>query len=209
MMNGLMLLAAAVGTLGLLLMLAAIVALTRRHPGSMIARLFASLICLGAGALLALAALASVGYRALTHEVVAATIEIEPLGPQRFRARVRLPDGPARDYELAGDEIYVDARILKWRPIANLVGLHTAYELDRVAGRYAGVEEERTRPRTDFALGEPKPLDPFALRRRYALLAPLLDVEYGSASFVPAAAHRIEVRVSTTGLLIREAPPQR
>jgi len=41
------------------------------------------------------------------------------------------------------------------------------------------------------------------------LFAPLLDAEYGSASFVPAGERRIEVRVSTSGLLIREVPAAR
>ena len=49
-----------------------------------------------------------------------------------------------------------------------------------------------------------KPLDMFSLRQSYSLLAPLLDTEYGSATFIavdePAT---FEVRVSTTGLLIR------
>src|SRR6267378_2754935 len=35
-------------------------------------------------------------------------------------------------YPISGDEIYVDARILKWHALANLLGLSTAYELDRV-----------------------------------------------------------------------------
>ena len=43
---------------------------------------------------------------------------------------------------MAGDQIYVDAHILKWTPAANLIGLHTAYELDRVAGRYDNIEQE-------------------------------------------------------------------
>jgi hypothetical protein len=46
----------------------------------------------------------------------------------------------------------------------------------------------------------------FRLRQRYAFLAPLYDAEYGSATFVqvkePA---ELEVRVSTSGLLVREA----
>ena len=48
----------------------------------------------------------------------------------------------------------------------------------------------------------------FSLRQRYALLAPLLDAEYGSGTY--GLADRpvsLEVRVSTTGLLIREVPP--
>jgi len=41
-------------------------------------------------------------------------------------------------YPISGDEIYVDARILKWHALANLLGLSTAYELDRVGGRFRG-----------------------------------------------------------------------
>jgi hypothetical protein len=50
----------------------------------------------------------------------------------------------------------------------------------------------------------------FGLRRRYEFLAPLLDAEYGSATFVPVTQPvELELRVSTTGLLIRDAkrPP--
>jgi hypothetical protein len=55
-------------------------------------------------------------------------------------------------------------------------------------------------------LGQEKPFDLFNLRQRYVLLAPLLDAEYGSASFVPVTRPTdLELRVSSTGLLIREA----
>ena len=56
-----------------------------------------------------------------------------------------------------------------------------------------------------FPLSRDKPLDLFNLRRRYTLLAPLLDAEYGSASYVVVSRPaEIELRVSTTGLLMRE-----
>jgi hypothetical protein len=145
------------------------------------------------------------GYQALTREVAAARVSVLPTGPQRFQARFRLPDGQERTFALLGDQIYVDARILKWKPIANLMGLHTAYELDRVAGRYVELAQEQTRPRTVFTLAQDSPLNLFHLRQRFALLAPLLDVEYGSATFVLADRPALfEIRVSTTGLLIRE-----
>lgn len=166
--------------------------------------LLLTLLLLSLGALSAVIALGTQGYRALTKEEVAAVVEVEPTGEQSFRAKFHLPDSTTRTYRLRGDQIYVDARILKWKPVANLLGLHTAYELDRVAGRYLDVEEARTRPRSVHALGEEKPVDVFALRRRFSALSPLLDAEYGSATFVsvdePA---RLEVRVSTSGLLVR------
>lgn len=157
--------------------------------------------------------IATEGYRAFTHEEIAAVVKTEPTGAKKFEAHFRFPDGHEATYRLAGEALYVDAHILKWKPIVNLFGLHTAYELDRVAGRYIDLEEERENIRTVFLLSQDKPADMFNLRQRYSLLTPLLDAEYGSASFInsdkPAY---FEIRVSTTGLLIRkgerEAVPQ-
>ena len=82
-----------------------------------------------------------------------------------------------------------------------MFGLHTAYELDRIAGRYRSIDNERSAPRTVFPLERDKPLDLFDLRRRYTFLAPLLDAEYGSASYVAVSRPaEIELRVSTTRL---------
>lgn len=144
------------------------------------------------------------GYQALTHEEVAAIVKTEPIAPQRFRARFQFPDGRQQEYSISGDELYVDARVLKWRPVANILGLHTAYELDRVGGRYRLLPDEQQAPRTIYGLHENRLIDAFDLRQRYSVLAPLLDAEYGSASFVSAdQPQTLEVRVSTTGLLIR------
>lgn len=168
---------------------------------------------LGALLLLALAGLAGAvavglrGYRALTLEVLAATVTTEPVGSQRFRATIVFPDRRIAMYEIAGDAFYVDAHILKWHPLVNLLGLHTAYELDRVAGRYNDVAQERARPHTVYALARPTPVNLFAIARR-GLLGPLVDAQYGSAAFI--AANRpatYEVRVSTTGLLLRPVLP--
>ena len=148
------------------------------------------------------------GYRAFTREDVAARISVQPTGPQRFTAKFSFPGGREAAFDLAGDEIYVDAHILKWKPLANLLGLHTAYELDRVAGRYHSVEQERSSPRTVHLLARDKPVDLFGLRRRHVFLEPLLDAEYGSATFVPVSKGGVfELRISPTGLLIRPVTP--
>jgi hypothetical protein len=164
---------------------------------------------------LVLASLASVaatlragltGYRSLTHEEVAAVVSTRPLGPQRFEARFVMADGTERTFELSGDQIAVEARILKWHPFANQLGLHTAYELDRVAGRYESLGDEQTRPRTVFSLVPDRTVDLFAWSRELAWLAPLVDGEYGSATFTRAKEPaKYEIRVSTTGLLVRPA----
>ena len=193
--------------LGALLLVAARGAVRRRHWLGSTLRALAGGLLLALGALAGTISVAIRGYRALTFEAVAAKVRTDPLGPQRFRATVTLADGSLHMYDLAGDALYVDAHILKWHPWVNMMGLHTAYELDRIAGRYETVSEERSRPRTVYSLARQKPLDMFDLARRYKLLAPLVDAQYGSATFVgtrqPA---QFEVRVSTTGLLVRGVP---
>ena len=193
------------GLAGLLTLVAGVLALRRRHLVRAGAGVLLGLLLLALAALFTTLGLAVQGYRALTREEVAVTLWTRPAGPQRFEVDVLFPDGRSRRFALAGDQFYVDARILKWHPWANLLGLHTVYELDRISGRYVRLEDERDAPRTVFTLGEDRSVDAFALRQRYAWLAPLLDTEYGSATFA-SADHpaRYEVRVSTTGLLVRE-----
>jgi hypothetical protein len=191
--------------LGLLFVIASFAALFRLRPLSALTRLLAAALLLSLGALFGAIAVGVQGYRALTHEEVVARITVQPLGPQRFAATFRFADGSAAVYELAGDEIYVDAHILKWHPWANVLGLGTGYELSRVAGRYLTLEQERSALRTIHPLAPERPIDLFALRRRHARLALLVDAEYGSATFVPANEPKeLELRVSTTGLLMRE-----
>jgi len=166
----------------------------------------------GTGALfLSLAALSGTlgastqGYRALTREEVAATITTVPTGPAAFQAFVEFADGSDTTLNVLGDQLLVDAHILKWRPLANVLGVHTWYELDRLSGRYADIEDERSQPRLVHSLKVDKLRDLFELAERYTLLALLVDTEYGSATYVEVSRPaRFEIRVSTTGLLVRE-----
>ena len=198
------------GVIGVVLLFGALVSFVRLRLLSFVFRTLFGLLLLALGGVAGTIAVGIQGYRALMREDVAARIVVQPVGPQRFDATIRFPDGREATYVLAGDEIYVDAHILKWHPYANWIGLHTVYELDRLAGRYHDVKDERASPRTVHALARDKPVDLYALRRRYAFLAPLVDAEYGSATFVPVTQPaEFELRVSTTGLLIREAVPLR
>ena len=197
--------AALLGALGGIFIIAGLVALRRARPLRFALRTLAGLLLLSLGALAGAIGVGMSGYRALTREEVAARIVVRPAGPQRFAATFIVSDRPEMTYELAGDGIYVDAHILKWKPMANVLGLHTAYELDRVGGRYDDIARERSANRTLYSLVQDRPVDLFGLRRRYGFLAPLLDAEYGSGTFVPVRRRaEFEVRVSTTGLLIRE-----
>jgi hypothetical protein len=215
MSNLLVILSASAILLSLIFFTATIAAFRKNKLFSSAFRFLLALLSLSSVGLLGMIVIATEGYRALTHEEIAAVVQTEPTGAKRFTAHFLFYDGHEASYRLAGDALYVDAHILKWKPIVNILGLHTAYELDRVAGRYMDLKEEREGIRTVFLLSRDKPVNMFTLRQRYSLLRTLLDAEYGSASFIntdkPA---RFEIRVSTTGLLIRrvghdEFPRQR
>ncbi len=198
------LLAAVFFVLSALFLVLAVRALRRRRLVCGSGSLLLGLLLLSLSALSATISVSTRGYKALTHEEVAAVVQTVPAGDQLFLATFRFPSGEVQRFRMAGDELYVDAHILKWKPIANMLGLHTAYELDRVAGRYVRLEDERTRPRTVASLAEDKPIDMFELRRRLPLLRPLVDAEYGSGTFVLAdAPASYEIRVSVSGLLVR------
>ncbi len=190
--------------LGLVSFLLARGAARRRRWQRTVAVGLVGLLFVSVSALLATVSVSIRGYRALTHEEVAATVRTFPTGTQRFRASMTYPDGRQESFDLRGDAIYVDAHILKWQPWVNLLGLHTVYELDRVAGRYDDLANERGGPRTVFSLGRPKPFDLFDVVRRFRRLSVLVDAEYGSATFVAARGRAAyEILVSTSGLLAR------
>ena len=197
--------ALALGILGFLLIVTGIVALARAHVLSFTVQSLSGMLLLTLGVLSGMVAFGIQGYQTLTREEVAARFSVVPVSPQHFSATLLYPDGRTAKFDIAGDEIYVDAHILKWQPLANLFGLHTAYELDRVGGRYRDIEQERSAERTLYSLSQPKKVDLFGLRERHTFLAPLFDAKYGSATYLAVTQPaELELRVSTTGLLMRE-----
>jgi hypothetical protein len=191
--------------LGLVFLIMTGVALKKRKLFGTVMSLMLALLMISVSALIGTISIAIQGYHALTREEIAAIVKVEPTGEQRFTARFSMPDGSEKVFSLAGDQLYVDAHILKWKPIANIFGLHTSYELDRVAGRYATLSAETTKVHTVYSLSDDKSLNMFDLRRRFAILNPLLDAEYGSATFINSnSTEELRVMVSTTGLLVRK-----
>ena len=204
MSDPLLIVAIAAAVLAIGFVVAGSAAFRRRHPLRHASSLLVGIVLVLVAALAGTITVATQGYRALTREELAATVQVQPTAPRRFRATITLPDGRSDTFALRGDQLYVDAHILKWKPVVNLLGMHTAYELDRVGGRYSELGAEQDSLRTVFSLATEKPLNMFRLREKWAFLSPLLDAEYGSGTFHnvdrPAT---LEVRVSTTGLLIR------
>jgi hypothetical protein len=144
-------------------------------------------------------------YNRLTHEQPVAEIVFEARGPQRYRATLaQVPSGEMQMFMLAGDEWQLDARVLKWKGWANLLGLDAQYRLERVSGRYRAIEQERNDERTVYALSENPGVDLWTLSVDNPRWLPFVDAVYGSATYLPMAdGARYEVAITQSGLIAR------
>jgi hypothetical protein len=144
-------------------------------------------------------------YARLTHEQPVAEIVFEGRGPQHYRATLtQMPGGEMQMFVLAGDEWQLDARVLKWKGWANLLGLDAQYRLERVGGRYQDIDQERNDERTVYALSENPGVDLWKLSTEYPRWLPFVDAVYGSATYLPMAdGARYEVTIGQSGLIAR------
>ncbi len=193
----------AFAALGLILFILGIQRLWRRR---IMAGSFEGIVGLLLVAIAALMAAISINlytYDRLTHESKIAEISFREIEPKHFAA-VLILKNRTEILDLRGDEWQIDARVLKWRGIAVLIGFDTLYRLDRLSGRYRNIIQERTGLRTVQSLGEGQGLDLWMIVRRYGHWIPWVDAVYGSATYMPMVdGARYTVSVSSTGLLAR------
>jgi hypothetical protein len=143
-------------------------------------------------------------YQRLTAEQTAGELQFSRVGDRQFNAVLTYPDSQRVNFALSGDEWQVDARVLKWHALANMLGFDTAYRLDRIGGRYTRIEDERTQPRTVYSLSPPERIDLWAWAHRYHSWVPWIDALYGSATYLPMADGALyEISVSQSGLIAR------
>ncbi len=157
------------------------------------------------GAFLLLVSSNLVIYQRLVFESPVASIVFMEKEPRLFLAEVRPMNQLAQNYELQGDEWQLDARILKWHGVANVLGLDTQYRLHRLQGRYTDIGQERVATRSVYAIGEQPEMDIWKLANDYELLLGwLVDAAYGSAVYLPMTdGAEYEISVSQSGLVAR------
>jgi len=145
-------------------------------------------------------------YRRLTAEQRVADVYLRQLGPRRYQLSLAVP-GREKDayYLLEGDQWQLDARVLKWKPWANLLGLDAHYRLDRLSSRYARIEQARSRmPSVHDLSPPPRGLDVWRLQRLLRDRVRFVDTLFGQSVFMPMAdgAH-YRVMLGQGGLLVR------
>lgn len=144
------------------------------------------------------------GYGRLVDEQLVSRIEFSQAAPGEYVARVMIDGQTDRLFTLRGDEWQMDARVVNWKPPATLLGLDPIYQLDRLSGRYADIDEERSSMRTVHALSDEITLDVWRVARRFPALMPGVDAYYGTATYLPMAdGARFEVTLTRTALIAR------
>ena len=145
-------------------------------------------------------------YLRLTYEQPVATLSFNALGPQDFRVTLTDADGVNRTAELRGDDWQLDARVLKWKGLATVLGLDPLYRLERLEGRYRSTAQEQHDYHSVLELSSGGGLDLWSLAQDHAGWLPWVDAGYGSATYLPMAdAARYTVTLSPTGLVARPA----
>jgi hypothetical protein len=160
-------------------------------------------VAIAAAAASAVVALNLRTYARLTYEQPVLFVEFQATAPQRFTATVtRAQTNTSQTFELAGDEWQVDARVLKWRGFANVLGLDSYYRLERVSGRYRDIDQERSAPHSVYSLYQAPFFDLYGFAQAHPHWIPFVDGFYGSAIYQPMApGARYEVRLTQSGLI--------
>jgi hypothetical protein len=143
-------------------------------------------------------------YSALPNDQPLVTLTFQAQGPQRYE--VRLDRGKeTRTAMLEGDLWQLDLHVLRWKSLAELIGLESGYRLERLSGRYLAVEQQNLARHGRVLLSE-KPLGvdiwqtlELGQREMHLVDAQLLRVDY--MPIADGAAYAVEL--APTGLIAK------
>lgn len=144
-------------------------------------------------------------YERLTYEREIAELSFEQLADQRYRVKIVYQTKNKTDeYLINGDEWQIDARVIKWRGWAQLLGLDAQYRLERISGRYSDIDEELNQSRTAYSLNAKDEVDYWKLINQYKKYIPWIDAYYGSAAYLPMSDNaKYALSLTQSGLIAR------
>ncbi|MCP4432774.1 MAG: hypothetical protein GY806_17520 [Gammaproteobacteria bacterium] len=148
-------------------------------------------------------------YKRLTHERDIAILSVIQISDQSYEVILSYQlfdrDRNSDSFLIKGDEWQLEARILKWLGWANLIGLDSYYQLDRIRGRYRNIEQEINQLPTVFAIpNESRGIDLWKLKQVMKSGLPFLDAYYGQAVFLPLKdGAEFAILINQSGLLAR------
>ncbi|WP_235285005.1 hypothetical protein [Thalassospira sp. HJ] len=144
-------------------------------------------------------------YVRLTAEEPIAKMYFEPLDEDLFEAHLAAGvGGDVGIFEIYGDQWRIDAEFIKLKPWVNVMGMDARYKLVRFEGRYRDIDDENTRPKMAYDLGQGDALD---LMNYLAEWNFLVDAEYGSSTFTDIRQYTLYTVYRTqSGIIVRSEP---
>lgn len=147
-------------------------------------------------------------YYRLTDEAPIAELTFRKTGFREYEATIAYGDFcTAEHYRLYGNQWRLDARFLKWRPWANLLGFDAMVRIERLSGRYQDVTDDNTGQHHAHALHSTDLPDLTVMLDRYGGRWSPVDTLYGSSVY-DSMDERSVYRIyrGQSGLLVRKQP---
>ena len=145
-------------------------------------------------------------YSRLTDEALIAKLRFVQIAPRHYRVELRSGDFcEQQKFEVFGDEWRLDARFLKWKPLANLFGFDAMYRLERLTGRYRSIADENSHRHRAYEVSPRPGVDLLKyLERDWKYWSPV-DTYFGSSVYESVdPAYEYSVYRSQSGLLVRK-----
>ncbi|VXD00238.1 conserved hypothetical protein [Pseudomonas sp. 8Z] len=108
---------------------------------------------LGVAVMVGLVAYDLYSYERLPEGKPLVTLSFKADGPQRYSVSL-LEGGRERIVTLEGDLWQLDGRLIRWKGLANLIGLEPGYRLERLSGRFLAIEQQALAQRGRVQLAE-------------------------------------------------------
>ncbi|MEL6780957.1 MAG: hypothetical protein AAFO51_01165 [Pseudomonadota bacterium] len=210
------------GVVGLMLLFAGLGKVFKLKPFSGATRLLFSVGFLGLAGVIAMTGLNLQTYKRLTYERPIATLTFDAVDtqPGAFAVDVLLeggehymcdgiePSSPT-NCVVTGDEFALGARVITFKPLANMLGYDAVYKLDYLEGRQARRYAARSvspAQTNGVALSDNPGFDVAAFARERGGQFGIRDANFGSAVYNPIGdGFSYDVSLTRTGLIARPA----
>lgn len=141
-------------------------------------------------------------YHVFTQEEPILTIRFKEQGSKKYLAYIDSPKSVAGEYDIYGEQWRVDARFVKMKYWANLLGQESRYSLDRLQGRYIDINDENALPKLAHQL-KGSDISHFSIFG----WSPFVDISYGSSTYQVIDVNKsFFIYKTPTGLITRSGP---
>lgn len=121
-------------------------------------------------------------YNVLSHETIIAEIKFnqQNINDKSYVAHIQEENGEKiGDFKIYGEQWRIDAKFMKMKYWANILGLDSRYALERFEGRYKSVDDENSKVHLAHKIGEDTIIDSVT----FFGWNPFVDAEYGSSTY--------------------------